>query len=444
MKGRITSADIAKFSATYEKGGHEAIEGAVTAKGIQDVSVNQSVARTMVHQYSVNVESGDITNQQRSGRCWMFAATNVMRLEVMKKLKIKNMELSQAYPLFWDKLEKSNYFLENVFRTIDEPDGSRITDFLLQNPVGDGGQWNMFVNLVEKYGVCPKDAYPETASSSNTSALDKYITLKLREDACLLRTLHREKKATVEKLRPLKEGMLEEIYRILSISLGEPPSKFTYEYKDKKGKFGRIADITPKKFYEKYVGLNLGDYVSVLSCPGPRYPFEKAFTVKYLNNVEGGSKVLYVNLPIERVKELAVEQLSEGRAVWFGCDVIQFSTRETGIMATEIWNVEKVFDTEFKMDKAQRVDYGESLMTHAMVLTGVNLVDGKPNRWRVENSWGDTMGDKGYWVMSDEWFSEFVYQAVIEKKYLEKKELAILDSKPIELEAWDPMGSLAR
>lgn len=444
MKGRITSADIAKFSATYEKGGHEAIEGAVTAKGIQDVSVNQSVARTMVHQYSVNVESGDITNQQRSGRCWMFAATNVMRLEVMKKLKIKNMELSQAYPLFWDKLEKSNYFLENVFRTIDEPDGSRITDFLLQNPVGDGGQWNMFVNLVEKYGVCPKDAYPETASSSNTSALDKYITLKLREDACLLRTLHREKKATVEKLHPLKEGMLEEIYRILSISLGEPPSKFTYEYKDKKGKFGRIADITPKKFYEKYVGLNLGDYVSVLSCPGPRYPFEKAFTVKYLNNVEGGSKVLYVNLPIERVKELAVEQLSEGRAVWFGCDVIQFSTRETGIMATEIWNVEKVFDTEFKMDKAQRVDYGESLMTHAMVLTGVNLVDGKPNRWRVENSWGDTMGDKGYWVMSDEWFSEFVYQAVIEKKYLEKKELAILDSKPIELEAWDPMGSLAR
>lgn len=444
MKGRITSADIAKFSATYEKGGHEAIEGAVTAKGIQDVSVNQSVARTMVHQYSVNVESGDITNQQRSGRCWMFAATNVMRLEVMKKLKIKNMELSQAYPLFWDKLEKSNYFLENVFRTIDEPDGSRITDFLLQNPVGDGGQWNMFVNLVEKYGVCPKDAYPETASSSNTSALDKYITLKLREDACLLRTLHREKKATVEKLRPLKEGMLEEIYRILSISLGEPPSKFTYEYKDKKGKFGRIADITPKKFYEKYVGLNLADYVSVLSCPGPRYPFEKAFTVKYLNNVEGGSKVLYVNLPIERVKELAVEQLSDGRAVWFGCDVIQFSTRETGIMATEIWNVEKVFDTEFKMDKAQRVDYGESLMTHAMVLTGVNLVDGKPNRWRVENSWGDTMGDKGYWVMSDEWFSEFVYQAVIEKKYLEKKELAILDSKPIELEAWDPMGSLAR
>lgn len=444
MRGKITSADIAKFSATYEKGGHEAIEGAVTAKGIQDVSVNQSVARTMVHQYSVNVESGDITNQQRSGRCWMFAATNVMRLEVMKKLKIKNMELSQAYPLFWDKLEKSNYFLENVFRTIDEPDGSRITDFLLQNPVGDGGQWNMFVNLVEKYGVCPKDAYPETASSSNTSALDKYITLKLREDACLLRTLHREKKATVEKLRPLKEGMLEEIYRILSISLGEPPSKFTYEYKDKKGKFGRIADITPKKFYEKYVGLNLADYVSVLSCPGPRYPFEKAFTVKYLNNVEGGSKVLYVNLPIERVKELAVEQLSDGRAVWFGCDVIQFSTRETGIMATEIWNVEKVFDTEFKMDKAQRVDYGESLMTHAMVLTGVNLVDGKPNRWRVENSWGDTMGDKGYWVMSDEWFSEFVYQAVIEKKYLDKKELAILDSKPIELEAWDPMGSLAR
>lgn len=439
----ITEDELKKFKKEFAESKSEAVQGAVMAQGIPAVSINKSVEALMTHQYSINVESGDITNQKRSGRCWMFAATNVMRLEVMKKLKIKNMELSQAYPLFWDKLEKSNFFLENILKTIDEPNGSRITDFLLSSPIGDGGQWTMFVNLVEKYGVCPKDVYPETASSSNTQAMDKYITLKLREDACTLRKLHQEEKKTVEELRPLKEKMLSEVYHILAVCLGEPPVKFTYEYVDEDKKFGRIADITPKEFFDKYVGLKLDDYVSVLSCPGPRYPFEKAFTVKYLNNVEGGNKVLYINLPIERVKELVIKQLSDNRVVWFGSDVGQFSYTPDGVMSTEMWNVNKVLGTEFGMTKAERVDYGESLMTHAMVITGVNIVDNKPNRWRVENSWGDAIGDKGYFVMSDDWFNEFVYQAVIDKKYLTEDEVKILEQDPIELEAWDPMGSLA-
>lgn len=443
MEKAISFKDIERFHKEYAESDSAAIEGAVTAQGITAVSVDHKAAAKMVHKYSINVESGDITNQKRSGRCWMFAATNVMRLEVMKKLKIKNMELSQAFPLFWDKFEKSNFFLENILKTLDEKDGSRITDFLLSSPVGDGGQWTMFVNLVEKYGVCPKEVYPETFSSSETMALDKYITLKLREDACILRKKHNKDKSSVAELRPLKEKMLSEIYHILAVSLGEPPRTFTYEYTDKDNKFGRIEHITPKEFFEKYVGLKLSDYVSVLSCPGPRYPFNKAFTVKFLNNVEGGNKVLYVNLPVERLKELAIKQLSDGKVVWFGCDVAQFYTRDTGIMATEIWNVEKVLGVKFGLTKAERVDYCESLMTHAMVITGVNILDKKPNRWRVENSWGDTMGDKGYFVMSDEWFSEFVYQMVIDKKYLTEDELAIAEQKPIELEAWDPMGSLA-
>lgn len=443
MVKSISLDEIKKFSDDFKSSNSEAIQGAVMAQGIPAVAVNKSKQALLTHQYSINVESGIITNQKRSGRCWMFAATNVMRLEVMKKLNIKNMELSQAYPLFWDKLEKSNFFLENILKTLDEKNGSRIVDFLLSSPIGDGGQWTMFVNLVEKYGVCPKEVYPETASSSNTTAMDKYITLKLREYACVLRKKYQEEKKVVEKLRPLKEKMLSEIYHILAVCLGEPPLTFTYEYKDKDEKFGRIENITPKEFFDQYVGLKLDDYVSVLSCPGPRYPFNKAFTVKYLNNVEGGNKVLYVNLPIERVKELVIKQLSDDKVVWFGSDVGQFSVTADGIMAIEMWNLEQVLDTKFGLTKAERVDYGESLMTHAMVITGVNLIEGAPNRWKVENSWGDTVGDKGYFVMSDEWFDNYVYQVVIEKKYLTKKELALLDEKPVELEAWDPMGSLA-
>ena len=444
MSISIDHDDIIRYQASYDSDPVNAIKSdAITRNGITASALNRDQIKRFVDAYSIDVESGDITNQKRSGRCWMFAAMNVLRLEVMKKLNIKNMELSQSYTLFWDKLEKSNFFLENILKTLDEEDGSRLVDFLLTSPIGDGGQWTMIVNLVNKYGVCPKDVYPESACSSNTMEMDKFITLKLREDACTLRKLRRENK-TLDELRKLKDGMLQEIYRILCLSLGVPPTKFTWEYVDKDGKYGVVRDITPHKFFEDYVGKKLDEYVSILNCPSPRRPLNKVFTVKFLNNVEGGEPVLYLNLPIERVKELCINQLKDNEVVWFGSDVGQFSTRDSGIMATEAFDVDKLLGVKFGMDKGERVDYGESLMTHAMVLTGVNLnAQGNPDRWKVENSWGPDVGYKGYFAMSDAWFSEFTYQAVINKKYLNKAELALLDESPIELEPWDPMGSLA-
>lgn len=444
MKEEITLKDIQSYSKAFNSDPTNKIrENTVRQNGINESALNKDEIARFVNAYSVNVESGDITNQKRSGRCWMFAAMNVMRLEVMKKLNIKNMELSQSYTLFWDKLEKSNFFLENILKTLDQPLGSRIIDFLLSSPIGDGGQWTMIVNLVKKYGVCPKDVYPESASSSNTMALDKYITLKLREYACQLRKAHDAKKSLMD-LRKMKEGFLSEVYRILAISLGEPPREFTWEYEDKDNKFGRISNITPLEFFNKYVGMKLDEYISVLNCPSPIRPLNHMFTVKFLNNVEGGAPVLYLNLPIERVKEMAIHQLKDKEVVWFGSDVGQFSTRDSGIMAPEVFDVDKLLGVNFGLTKGERVDYGESLMTHAMVLTGVNLdKDGKPDRWRVENSWGDTVGYKGYFCMSDKWFDNFTYQAVINKKYFNKEELKLLNEKPIELEPWDPMGSLA-
>ena len=444
MEKEIKNKDLTNFSNSYNDCKCNKVkEGTITHNGIGASSINFNEVKKFINAYSVTVESGDITNQKRSGRCWMFAATNVMRLEVMKKLNIKNMELSQAFLLFYDKLEKSNFFLENIIRTADEKLGSRIVDFLLADPLGDGGQRTMIVNLVKKYGVCPKDAYPESFSSSNTQDMDKYLTLKLREYACTLRKYF-EKGEDKDALRLHKEEMLEEVYQILSLSLGEPPRSFTDESLDKDNKFGRIEDITPVSFFNKYVGLKLDDYVSILNCPSPFRPLNNTITIKFLNNVEGGDKVIYLNLPIERMKELCIEQLKNNEVVWFGSDVGQFSTRDSGIMATEIFNTDKLLGTSFNLTKGERVDYGESLMTHAMVLTGVNLdSNGKSNRWKVENSWGDQVGYKGYFAMSDDWFSNFTYQAVINKKYLSQKELELLKGKPIELEPWDPMGSLA-
>lgn len=302
----------------------------------------------------------------------------------------------------------------------------------------------MFANLVEKYGVVPKDAMPESAASSQTAEMDRYLTRKLREFACALREAY-AKGEKVEALRARKEEMLETIYRMLCISLGTPPKKFTYETRDKDKKFIRISDITPQEFYKQYVGLDMDDYISLINAPTADKPYYKMYTVQYLGNVKGARQVKYFNLPAEELKLAAIAQLKDGKAVWFGSDVGQSSSRVGGLLDLNVYDSASLFGTDFPMTKAQRLDYGESLMTHAMVLTGVNLdEDGKPTRWRVENSWGKDAGKEGYYVMSDRWFDEYTYQIVVNKKYLTQQQRTIIDEEPIKLKPWDPMGSLAK
>lgn len=443
MKNFIDLKNIEAFEKRFESDSKNLVAmNAATKVGISTAATNNELCKTLTHNFSIEIDAGEITNQKQSGRCWMFAATNVFRIEVMKNLNLKNFELSQSFPLFYDKLEKSNFFLENVISTFHENTSSRLFSYLMQAPVNDGGQWDMFVSLTKKYGVVPQQVMPETANSSNTRDLDRYLTLKLREFACELRNMH-EKGATLSEIRKSKENMLDTIYRILVISLGLPPKKFTFETRDKDNKFIRIEDITPTEFFEKYVKLNLDDFISVINAPTDDKPFHLSFTVKFLGNVVGGRQVKYLNLPIDDLKRLAIAQLKDGQAVWFGSDVGQFSNRDLGFLALDSYEVDKLFSTSFPMNKAERLDYGESLMTHAMVLTGVNLMDEKPNRWKVENSWGSATGNKGFYVMSDEWFSEFTYQIIVNKKYLSEKELKEYSADPIELEPWDPMGSLA-
>ena len=416
---------------------------AVTANGIGKASTDIEALKKNVHEYSVLLKTGEITSQNQSGRCWMFAALNAMRFGLIKKYNLENFEFSQAYPLFWDKLEKSNYFLENILATLDEETGSRIVAFLLTAPLNDGGQFDMFAGLVEKYGVVPKSAMPETVCSSATAEMDKYLTLKLREYACKLRGDYRRGES-LESLRAQKEDMLSTIYRMLTICLGFPPEKVDFIVRDKDNNLIREEGLSPQAFYEKYVGWDLRDYVSLINAPTGDKPYGQAYTVRFLGSVHEARPVRYLNLPVDELKKAAIRQMQDGEPVWFGCDVGQRHVRELGIMDTRSIAVDKLFGTGFPMTKEERLDYGESLMTHAMVLQGVHLdAEGKPVRWRVENSWGKDKGKDGYYLMSDDWFSEYTYQVVVHKKYLSPEQLAQYEGEMKVLEPWDPMGSLA-
>ena len=426
-----------------ENPGNRMAMNAAVSCGICASSRNYETEREIPHEFSISLEQGAVTNQKRSGRCWMFAALNCMRFQVIKKQNLEDFELSQSYPLFYDKLEKANYFLESILDTLDEPTDGRLIAHLLAAPLNDGGQWDMLCSIVEKYGLVPKTAMPESVSSSATQEMVSYMTEKLREYACVLRKGHKAGKS-MEQLKKEKEAMMETVYRMLCISLGKPPKTFTFEYRDKDGNFHREENLTPKAFYEKYVGLRLDDYVSVINAPTEDKPFYRSYTVQYLGNVKEGRPVKYVNLPIEEMKQAAIAQLKDGEPVWFGCDVGKRSFRDGGLMDTGIYDVETLFDTDFPMTKAERLEYGQSLMTHAMVFQGVNLDEnGRPDRWRVENSWGEEAGKKGYFVMSDRWFDEYNYQVVVNKKYLSSKALEAYEMEPVRLNPWDPMGSLA-
>lgn len=440
----ITLSDLALFEESFDADRANAVAmHAVVNNGLMKSAKNPVAVQRDTHDFSVNLKQGDITNQKQSGRCWMFAALNVMRSKMIRDRNLKTAELSQAYLFFYDKLEKANYFLENILETLDEPVSGRLVSYLLGAPVNDGGQWDMLCNLVEKYGVVPKSAYPETNLSSASREMNSCLTEKLREDACALRKMHAAGDG-MEKLRAAKSEMMRDVYRILCICLGKPPKTFDFEGRDKDDKFFRETGLTPKAFYEKYIGLDLRDYVSLINAPTADKPFGRSYTVKFLGNVREGRIVRYLNLPIEELKRAAIAQMRDGDPVWFGCDVGKCSERENGVMDLDLYSLETLLNTPFTMTKAERLDYGHSLMTHAMVFQGVNLDEqGKPNRWRVENSWGKEAGEDGYYVMTDRWFEEYMYQVVVHKKYLSGEQLAAYEAQPIELEPWDPMGSLA-
>lgn len=416
---------------------------AAVKNGLMESSADYEAARRLPDTFSIDLKQGKITNQKASGRCWIFSALNTFRFEMMKKYNLETYELSQNYLFFYDKLEKSNYYLESVLKTLDEPVDGRLFSFLSSAPLGDGGQWDMFSNLVEKYGVVPKEAYPDAASAENSRWMDLYLTSRLREDGITLRTMS-EGGAVTEQLRLVKQEMLKEIYRMLCISLGEPPKKFDLTFKNKDDQVYQEFGINPQEFFRKYIGVDLSSRVSLIHAPAEGKPMNRMFTVKFLGNVAEGRPVSYLNIEMDRLKEAVIRQLKDGHPVWFGSDCLKFSLRKEGIFAREAMRVEDLFNISYRFSKGDRLLYGDSAMNHAMVILGVNLnEEGKPDRWRIENSWGKDAGRQGYYVASDSWFDEFVYQVVVDTKYLDDDVKALLDQEMIELEPWDPLGTLA-
>jgi len=444
MSISITPDHLGKYSSDFNSDRASRVaRDAVMAGGLLNSCKNPAAVRRSNHEFSLALKQGDMTNQKQSGRCWLFAATNVMRFRIIKSCNLKNFELSQNYLLFWDKLEKSNWFLENILDTLDEPIGSRLLTYLLSDPVCDGGQWDMAVNLINKYGVVPKYSMPESAVSSGTREMNRIMTELLRNDACILRKAAADgsdRKALEER----KASMLGDIYRMLCICLGEPPKTVDMEARDKDGNFIQEIGMTPQEFFKKYVGMEINDYISLINAPTADKPLYRRYTVNMLGNVKEGNPICYINLPVEDLKAAAIAQLKDGEPVWFGCDMGPFVNRDLGIMDPALYDFKDFLQVDFPMTKGQRLDYGQSLMTHAMVFQGVNLTkDGTPTRWRVENSWGEDPGKKGYFIMSDKWFDEYMYQIVVNRKYLTKEQLDILNTETIVLNPWDPMGSLA-
>ncbi len=375
----------------------------------------------------------------------MFSALNTMRHPLQKKFKLKDFELSQNYTNFWDKFEKSNWFFENVIATADKDLGDRKVSFLFATPQQDGGQWDMLCGIIEKYGIVPKSVYPETANATNSSALNDTLNTLLRKDGLELRKLVQDGKSE-DEVQARKEEMLNDVFRILATSLGVPPKKFNFEYRDDDKNYHIDRDITPKEFFDKYVGMDLANHISTINAPTNDKPFHKVFSVEYLGNVEGGRQVRHLNLKVDEMKDLIIKQLKSGEVVWFGSNVVKDSERRAGLLDTNLYRRDQLFDADFTMSKADMLDSGESMMDHAMVITGVDIVDGKPTKWKIENSWGEKPGFKGYFVMSDSWFNSFVYQAVINKKFLPEDLKKAYDEgkdNPIQLLPWDPMGALA-
>jgi bleomycin hydrolase len=419
------------------------MQNAVTQTSVDNVALDRAVVTSIDHTFSHHLDDWAVTNQKKSGRCWMFAGLNLLRVGAMKKMGLKEFEFSQNFTLFWDKLERANYFLEQIIATAAMDVDDRVVAYLLDRPLDDGGQWNMFVNIVGKYGLVPKAAMPETESSSNTRMMNGVLLNVLREGAAKLRDLIADDQSEAA-VKQTKDTLMQTVYRVLCIHLGTPPTKFDWQWQDSDKQFHRDGEMTPREFADRYATLALDEYVCLVHDPRPSSPTGRTFTVAHLGNVIGGEPVKYLNVDIAMMKELTMKTLVDGEPVWMGCDVGKMMHRDSGLWDAGLYDFQSVYQTTFEHDKAERLTYHQTLMTHAMLFTGVDVTDDQtPRRWRVENSWGDEGGRKGFYVMNDSWFDQYMFEVAIHRDRLPAELREAAEQEPIVLPPWDPMGALA-
>jgi bleomycin hydrolase len=434
--GGISPEMLAQISATYEDNGYDrAISNALAGTSISVLAVNADNAAMIDTHFSDRVKTKGITDQKSSGRCWLFTGLNVLRAKMIDKYDLPGMEFSQNYLFFYDQLEKANLFLQGVIDTRKLPFEDRQVDWLFSNPLSDGGQFTGVSNLITKYGLVPAEAMPETYQANNTSQMANLLKLKLREFGLELRAAC---KARPAELQEMKVRQLSEIYRILALCLGEPVKEFEWTRCDRDNNIVSRATYTPMGFYQEFIGEDLeNNYVMIMNDPTREYG--KVYEIDYDRHVYDGHNWLYINLPVERIKEMAIASIKDNVAMYFSCDVGKFYNSKKGTLDIANFDYASLMGVTFGMDKKQRVQTHASGSSHAMTLIAVDIVDGEPVKWMVENSWGPASGYKGCLIMTDEWFDEYMFRLVVEKKYVPEDVLKMLDQEPVMLPAWDPM-----
>lgn len=438
QQGGISNEMLKQIQSSYKNtSADKAIRNAIGGSDIRKLSLNQENQQGLDTDFSIKVESKGITDQQSSGRCWLFTGLNVMRAKAIARYNLPSLEFSQAYSFFWDQLEKSNLFLQGVIDTAKEPMSNQTVEWLFKHPLSDGGTFTGVADIVSKYGLVPKEVMPETYSSEHTSQMSSLIGLKLKEYGLELRESV-QKGMDVKKIEARKTEMLETVYRILVLNLGVPPTEFDYVRKDVKGNPVETEHHTPMSFLEKYGDKNLlTNYVMVMNDPSREY--YKCYEIDFDRHRYDGKNWTYVNLPVEEIKEMAIASLKDSTRMYFSSDVTQLDSKR-GLLDVNNYDFGSLLGTTFGMDKKQRIQTFASMSAHAMTLMAVDLDEnGKPKKWMVENSWGAQSGYKGHLIMTDEWFNEYMFRLVLETKYVPKKVLDIFKQKPVRLPAWDPM-----
>ncbi|UIF28771.1 C1 family peptidase [Levilactobacillus brevis] len=434
---QLTAAETAALHADLQQQpAHDVVSRAVIKNGVLAAAEDPQAAVRLNRTFSVELDTGKVSNQKHSGRCWLFSTLNTIRHQFAAKYHVKDFELSQSYLFFWDKVERANIFYDNILRTADKPLDDREVAFYLSRPGDDGGQWAMGAALVQKYGVVPASAMPESFNTNDTTGFAATLNLKLRKDALALRALVAAG-ATEEQIATTRAQALKEVYRMAAYSFGEPPATFDLEYKDDQHQYHRDAGLTPQGFFEKYFEIDLDDYVVISNSPDK--PFDRLYSLPSQDNIVGGKHITFLNLPMADLKRTAIAQLQSGEAVWFGNDVLQQMSRERGFLDSQLYKTADLFGIDLSLTKAQRLATGEAEVSHAMTLTGVDLVADEPTRWKVENSWGEKNGEKGYFVMTDDWMDDFVYEVVVHKRFLTADQRAVLATQPQALPAWDSL-----
>ncbi len=414
----------------------EIIARAIQKNGIKAASEDTTASERLHRAFSYEIKTGKPTNQRHSGRCWSFAALNTLRHKFATKYKFKDFELSQNYLFFWDRIERANMFFQKIIATADKPLHDRTVDFYLSFALNDGGQWANAASIIEKYGVVPEYVMPDTHNTKDTSDVAEVFDSLMRKDAIELRAMV-QTNASAAELQEAQERMMGDVYKIAAYSFGEPPVKFDLEYRDDDKKFHQVLGLTPLKFYHEYFDTNLSDYIVVTNAPD--HEMDRSYLMPAQDSVVNGLPIKFVNVPFEELQEGAIKQLQAGETVWVGNDVLQQMDRKRGLMDAKLYHREELLDVDFVMDKKHRLETKQAVVSHAMTLTGFDMVNDQPTRWKIENSWGKDNGDNGYFVMTQDWFEEYTYEAVINKKYLSDRVKKVADSEPVTLPAWDSL-----